>query len=47
MILLTVVLQEVCGDLYDFIDREIYTPLGIRSERWYKSPCALVLGAGV
>lgn len=47
VILLTVVLQEVCGDLYDFIDREIYTPLRIRSERWYKSPCALVPGDGV
>lgn len=27
--------------MYDFIDREIYAPLGIHSGRWYKSPCAL------
>lgn len=46
VILLTAVLQEVCGDLYDFIDREIYTPLGIRSGRWYKSPCGIYYSVG-
>lgn len=28
VILLAAVLEAVCGDLYDFIDRELYTPLG-------------------
>lgn len=46
VILLTAVLEAVCGDLYDFIDREIYTPLGIRSQRWYKSPCGIYYSVG-
>lgn len=46
VILLTAVLETVCGDLYDFIDREIYTPLGIRSGRWYKSPCGIYYSVG-
>lgn len=46
VILLTAVLQEVCGDLYDFIDREIYAPLGIQSGRWYKSPCGIYFSLG-
>lgn len=46
VILLTAVLEAVCGDLYDFIDREIYAPLGIRSGRWYKSPCGVYYSVG-
>lgn len=46
VILLTAVLEAVCGDLYDFIDMEIYAPLGIRSERWYKSPCGIYYSVG-
>lgn len=38
MILLAAVLQKACGDLYDFIDQELYQPLGIESGRWYQSP---------
>lgn len=38
VILLSAVLQKNCGDLYDFIDRELYQPLGIQSGRWYQSP---------
>lgn len=46
VILLAAVLEAVCGDLYDFIDREIYSPLGIRSGRWYKSPCGVYYSVG-
>ena len=46
VILLTAVLEAVCGDLYDFIDRALYTPLGIRSGRWYKSPCGIYYSVG-
>ena len=46
VILLTAVLEAVCGDLYDFIDREIYAPLGICSGRWYKSPCGIYYSVG-
>lgn len=46
VILLTAVLQEVCGDLYDFIDWEIYAPLGIHSGRWYQSPCGIYYSVG-
>ena len=38
VILLAVILSKVSGDCYDFIDNRIYKPLGITSERWYKSP---------
>lgn len=38
MILLAAVLQTACGDLYDFLDRELYQPLGIQSGRWFQSP---------
>ena len=38
MILLAAVLEEVCGDLYDFIEQELYAPLGIHSGRWFRSP---------
>lgn len=46
VILLAAVLEAVCGDLYDFIDREIYSPLGIHSGRWYKSPCGVYYSVG-
>ena len=38
VILLAAALGKVCGDLYDFIDTELYQPMGIRSGRWYSSP---------
>lgn len=38
IILLAAVLEKACGDLYDFIDQELYQPLGIKSNRWYQSP---------
>ncbi len=38
MILLAAVLEKACGDLFDFIERELYEPLGIRSGRWFRSP---------
>lgn len=46
VIVLSAVLEAVCGDLYDFIDREIYAPLGICSGRWYKSPCGIYYSVG-
>lgn len=41
VILLAKVLDAVCGDMYDFIDENLYIPLGIESEKWYKSPCGV------
>lgn len=41
VILLAKVLDVVCGDMYDFIDENLYTPLEIESEKWYKSPCGV------
>lgn len=46
VILLAAVLEAACGDLYDFIDRELYLPLGIQSGRWYKSPCGVYYSVG-
>lgn len=46
VILLAAVLEAACGDLYDFIDRKLYAPLGIRSGRWYKSPCGVYYSVG-
>lgn len=39
MILATRVLHAVSGDAYDFIENELYGPLGIKSGRWYQSRC--------
>ncbi len=41
VILLAKVLDAVCGDMFDYIDEHLYRPLGIKSERWYKSPCGV------
>lgn len=38
MILLAAVLERACGDLYDFMDQELFQPLGIQSGRWFQSP---------
>lgn len=46
VILLTAVLETVCGDLFNFISRELYLPLGIKSGRWYKSPCGVYYSVG-
>ncbi len=46
VILLAAVLEAACGDLYDFIDRKLYLPLGIHSGRWYKSPCGVYYSVG-
>lgn len=39
VILLAKVLDRICGDMFDFINENLYQPLGINSGRWYKSPC--------
>ncbi|WP_167958379.1 serine hydrolase domain-containing protein [Anaerosporobacter faecicola] len=40
VLLLAHVIEQACGeDLYDFLNRELYQPLGIVSGRWWKSPC--------
>ncbi len=38
VILLAAVLNAACGDCFDFINEKLYKPLGITSERWFKSP---------
>lgn len=46
IILLTKILESACGDLYDFLDKNLYQPLGITSERWYRSPCGVYYSVG-
>ncbi len=46
VILLTAILESVCGDLFDFINQRLYLPLGIKSGRWYKSPCGVYYSVG-
>ena len=41
VILLAKVLDAVCGDFYDFLKENLYDPLGIESERWYRTPCGV------
>ncbi len=41
VILLAKVLDCICGDMFDYINENLYLPLGIESERWYKSPCGV------
>lgn len=38
VILLAAILSNVAGDCFDFINDRLYRPLGIQSNRWYKSP---------
>lgn len=46
VILLGKILDRVCGDMYDFINDNIFRPLEIESERWYKSPCGVYYSVG-
>lgn len=46
VILLAKVLDSVCGDLYDFLDENLYRPLDIKSKRWYQSPCGIYYSVG-
>lgn len=46
VILLAKILDAVCGDMYDFLDENLYQPLDITSERWYKSPCGVYYSVG-
>lgn len=39
VILLAKVLDMVCDDMFDFINYNLYKPLHIVSDRWYKSTC--------
>jgi len=39
VILLAKLLDQACGDMFDFIDDNLYKPLSIKSKRWYKSNC--------
>lgn len=46
VILLAKVLDKVCGDMYDFINANLFEPLGIEGKRWYKSPCGVYYSVG-
>ncbi len=46
VILLAKVLDAVCGDFYDFLKENLYDPLGIGSERWYRTPCSVYYSVG-
>lgn len=46
MILLAKVLDKICGDMFDFMNDNLFIPLGIESERWYKSPCGVYYSVG-
>ncbi|MDF2587606.1 MAG: serine hydrolase [Anaerocolumna sp.] len=41
VILLAKLMDHVCGDMFDFINDNLYKPLDIKSDRWYKSPCGV------
>lgn len=42
IILLTAVLEKaINGDVFDFINKNLYKPLNISSGRWYKSKCGV------
>ena len=41
IILLAKVLDVACGDMFDFINDNIYKFLEIKSDRWYKSDCGV------
>lgn len=41
VILLAKVLDCICTDMYDFLEENLYQPLHIKSQRWYKSPCGV------
>ena len=41
VILLAKLLDIVCGDMFDFINENLYKPLCIESDRWYKSACGV------
>ena len=38
VILLADILSKVTGDCFDYINEKLYKPLGIQSDRWFKSP---------
>ncbi|MDE7283937.1 MAG: beta-lactamase family protein [Lachnospiraceae bacterium] len=46
VILLAKLLDIVCGDMYDFINTNLFIPLDIESTRWYKSPCGIYYSVG-
>lgn len=46
VILLAKLLDQACGDMYDFINANLFAPLRIESERWYKSPCGVYYSVG-
>ena len=46
VILLAKILDTVCGDMYDFMDANLFEPLEIETERWYKSPCGVYYSVG-
>lgn len=46
VILLAKLLDQVCGDMYDFINTNLFEPLGIEGVRWYQSPCGVYYSVG-
>lgn len=46
VILLAKVLDQVCGDMYDFMKDNLFEPLEIESTRWYQSPCGVYYSVG-
>ena len=46
VILLAKVLDMACGDMYEFIDTNLFEPMEIEGKRWYKSPCGVYYSVG-
>ena len=46
VILLAKLLDKACGDMFDFMDENLFRPLGIESARWYQSPCGVYYSVG-
>jgi len=46
VILLAKILDNTCKDTFDFINENIYKPLEIKSERWFRSDCGVYYSVG-
>ena len=46
VILLAKILDKVCGDMFDFMNENLFIPLEIESKRWYRSSCGVYYSVG-
>ncbi len=46
ILLLGAVLDHVTGDCYSFVEENLFKPLGIKGERWFRSKCGVTYSVG-